>query len=231
MLFPSMTLLHNINLEVRKGKTIALVGQSGGGKTTLANLVARYYDVKAGSLSIDGKDIRDYKLRDLRKQMGIVTQDAILFNDSIFNNIALGMEDPDPEKVIEAAKIANAHEFITKFDAGYEHNIGDGGHKLSGGQKQRLSIARAVMKNPPILILDEATSALDTESERLVQDALTKLMANRTSIVIAHRLSTIQNADEIVVLNEGEIVEQGTHDELLKIKGHYHKLHNMQNLS
>ena len=229
--YDEKTVLHNIDLEVKKGKTIALVGQSGGGKTTLANLVARYYDLKGGTLFIDGKDICDYKLHDLRKQMGIVTQDAILFNDSIFNNIALGIEDPDPEKVVEAAKIANAHEFITKFDAGYEHNIGDGGHKLSGGQKQRLSIARAVMKNPPILILDEATSALDTESERLVQDALTKLMANRTSIVIAHRLSTIQNADEIVVLNEGKIVEQGTHDELLKIEGHYHKLHNMQNLS
>ena len=163
--------------------------------------------------------------------MGIVTQDAILFNDSIFNNIALGIENPELDKVIEAAKIANAHEFIEKLEDGYEHNIGDGGHKLSGGQKQRLSIARAVMKNPPILILDEATSALDTESERLVQDALTKLMANRTSIVIAHRLSTIQNADEIVVINEGQIVEQGTHEVLLEQKGHYHKLHNMQNLS
>ena len=162
--------------------------------------------------------------------MGIVTQDSILFHDTIFNNIALGIEDPDPEKVIEAAKIANAHEFISKFEDGYQHNIGDGGHKLSGGQKQRLSIARAVMKNPPILILDEATSALDTESERLVQDALTKLMANRTSIVIAHRLSTIQNADGIVVINDGQIVEQGTHVELIEKKGHYYRLHNMQNL-
>ena len=224
-------ILKNINLEIKKGQTIALVGQSGGGKTTLANLVARYYDLNEGSLFIDGKDIRDYKLHDLRKQMGVVTQDAILFNDSIFNNIALGIENPDPEKIIEAAKIANAHEFISKFEDGYQHNIGDGGHKLSGGQKQRISIARAVMKNPPILILDEATSALDSESEQLVQDALTKLMANRTSLVIAHRLSTIQNADEIVVINEGEIVEQGTHDVLLKSKGHYHKLHNMQNLS
>lgn len=224
-------ILKKINLEIKKGKTIALVGQSGGGKTTLANLVARYYDLNEGALFIDGKDIRDYKLHDLRKQMGVVTQDAILFNDSIFNNIALGIENPDPKKIIEAAKIANAHEFISKFEDGYHHNIGDGGHKLSGGQKQRISIARAVMKNPPILILDEATSALDSESEQLVQDALTKLMANRTSLVIAHRLSTIQNADEIVVINEGEIVEQGTHDELLKSKGHYHKLHNMQNLS
>jgi len=223
--------LKKINLEIQKGKTIAFVGQSGGGKTTLANLVARYYDLKDGTLWIDGKNVRDYKLFDLRKQMGIVTQDAILFNDSIFNNIALGIENPNLDKVIEAAKIANAHEFIEKLEDGYEHNIGDGGHKLSGGQKQRLSIARAVMKNPPILILDEATSALDTESERLVQDALTKLMANRTSIVIAHRLSTIQNADEIVVINDGKIVEQGSHDALLEKKGHYHKLHNMQNLS
>ena len=224
-------ILKNLNLEIKKGQTIALVGKSGGGKTTLANLVARYYDLDEGTLFIDKKDIRDYKLYDLRMQMGVVTQDAILFNDSIFNNIALGIKNPDPEKIIEAAKIANAHEFISKFEDGYQHNIGDEGHKLSGGQKQRISIARAVMKNPPILILDEATSALDSESEQLVQDALTKLMANRTSIVIAHRLSTIQNADEIVVINEGQIVEKGTHDMLLKNKGHYYKLHNMQNLS
>jgi subfamily B ATP-binding cassette protein MsbA len=229
--YDTKTVLRNINLEIKKGTTIALVGQSGGGKTTLANLVARYYDVSGGKLSIDGHDIREYKLADLRSQMGIVTQDAILFNDSIFNNIALGVDNPDPEKIIEAAKIANAHEFICKFEDGYNHNIGDSGHKLSGGQKQRLSIARAVMKNPPILILDEATSALDTESERLVQDALTKLMANRTSIVIAHRLSTIQNADEIVVINDGEIVEQGTHNDLFQLEGHYYKLHEMQNLS
>ncbi|GIR13228.1 MAG: ABC transporter ATP-binding protein [Cryomorphaceae bacterium] len=224
-------ILKNINLEIKKGQTIALVGKSGGGKTTLANLVARYYDLNEGTLFIDEKDIRDYKLYDLRMQMGVVTQDAILFNDSIFNNIALGIKNPDPKKIIEAAKIANAHEFISKFEDGYQHNIGDEGHKLSGGQKQRISIARAVMKNPPILILDEATSALDSESEQLVQDALTKLMANRTSLVIAHRLSTIQNADEIVVINEGQIVEKGTHDMLLKNKGHYYKLHNMQNLS
>jgi len=224
-------ILKNFNLEIKKGQTIALVGKSGGGKTTLANLVARYYDLDEGTLFIDEKDIRDYKLYDLRMQMGVVTQDAILFNDSIFNNIALGIKNPDPEKIIEAAKIANAHEFISKFEDDYQHNIGDEGHKLSGGQKQRISIARAVMKNPPILILDEATSALDSESEQLVQDALTKLMANRTSLVIAHRLSTIQNADEIVVINEGQIVEKGTHDVLLKNKGHYYKLHNMQNLS
>jgi len=228
--YTNKSVLKNINLNIEKGQTIALVGQSGGGKSTLANLVARYYDVKSGSLSIDGVNIKDYKLADLRGLMGIVTQDAILFNDTIFNNIALGIDNPDPQKIIEAAKIANAHEFISKFEDGYQHNIGDGGHKLSGGQKQRLSIARAVMKNPPILILDEATSALDTESERLVQDALTKLMANRTSIVIAHRLSTIQNADRIVVINDGGIVEQGTHDELVKVKGQYYKLHHMQNL-
>lgn len=224
-------ILKNINLKIKKGQTIALVGQSGSGKTTMANLLARYYDLNEGLLFIDGKNIRNYKLHDLRKQLGVVTQDAILFNDSIFNNIALGIENPDQEKIIEAAKIANAHEFISKFEDGYQHNIGDGGHKLSGGQKQRISIARAVMKNPPILILDEATSALDSESEQLVQDALKKLMANRTSLVIAHRLSTIQNADEIVVINEGEIIEQGTHDILLSRKGHYHKLHNMQNLT
>ena len=229
--YDTKTVLRNINLEIKKGTTIALVGQSGGGKTTLANLVGRYYDVSGGKLRIDGHDIREYKLADLRSQMGIVTQDAILLNDSIFNNIALGVDNPDPEKIIEAAKIANAHEFICKFEDGYNHNIGDSGHKLSGGQKQRLSIARAVMKNPPILILDEATSALDTESERLVQDALTKLMANRTSIVIAHRLSTIQNADEIVVINDGEILEQGTHNDLFQLEGHYYKLHEMQNLS
>ncbi len=228
--YTDKAVLKNINLEIKKGQTIALVGESGGGKSTLANLIARYYDVNGGSLEIDGTDIRDYKLADLRGLMGIVTQDAILFNDSIFNNIALGIDNPDPAKVMEAAKIANAHEFISKFEKGYQHNIGDGGHKLSGGQKQRLSIARAVMKNPPILILDEATSALDTESERLVQDALTKLMANRTSIVIAHRLSTIQNADKIVVIIDGEVVEQGSHEELLQLEGKYHKLHHMQNL-
>ena len=228
--YTDKAVLKNINLEIKKGQTIALVGKSGGGKSTLANLIARYYDVNGGSLEIDGTDIRDYKLADLRGLMGIVTQDAILFNDSIFNNIALGIDNPDPAKVMEAAKIANAHEFISKFEKGYQHNIGDGGHKLSGGQKQRLSIARAVMKNPPILILDEATSALDTESERLVQDALTKLMANRTSIVIAHRLSTIQNADKIVVIIDGEVVEQGSHEELLQLEGKYHKLHHMQNL-
>ncbi len=229
--YDEKNILKKINLEVKKGKTIALVGQSGSGKTTLANLVARYYDLKAGALLIDGTNIKDFKLKDLRKQMGIVTQESILFHDTIFNNIALGIENASLERVIEAAKIANAHEFISKFELGYEHNIGDGGHKLSGGQKQRISIARAVMKNPPVLILDEATSALDSESEQLVQDALTKLMENRTSIVIAHRLSTIKNADEIVVLHEGEIVEQGTHDALLNRQGHYYKLHKMQNIS
>ena len=229
--YDEKNILKKINLEVKKGKTIALVGQSGSGKTTLANLVARYYDLKAGALLIDGTNIQEFKLKDLRKQMGIVTQESILFHDTIFNNIALGIENASLERVIEAAKIANAHEFISKFELGYEHNIGDGGHKLSGGQKQRISIARAVMKNPPILILDEATSALDSESEQLVQDALTKLMENRTSIVIAHRLSTIKNADEIVVIHEGEIVEQGTHDALINRQGHYYKLHKMQNIS
>ncbi|MAZ31097.1 MAG: antibiotic ABC transporter ATP-binding protein [Flavobacteriales bacterium] len=221
--------LQNINLQIKKGETLALVGQSGGGKTSLANLIARFYDLKEGQILIDNIDIRDYVLGDLRKQMGIVTQDPILFHDSIFNNIALGIENPDPKKVQEAAKIANAHEFISQFEHGYEHNIGDGGHKLSGGQKQRISIARAVMKNPSILILDEATSALDSESEGLVQEALEKLMANRTSIVIAHRLSTIQKADEIVVLNKGQIVEHGCHQALLALKGNYFKLHQMQN--
>ena len=221
--------LQHINLQIKKGETLALVGQSGGGKTSLANLIARFYDLKEGQILIDDIDIRDYVLGDLRKQMAIVTQDPILFHDSIFNNIALGIENPDPKKVQEAAKIANAHEFISQFENGYEHNIGDDGHKLSGGQKQRISIARAVMKNPSILILDEATSALDSESEGLVQEALGKLMANRTSIVIAHRLSTIQKADEIVVLNQGQIVEQGSHEALLAIKGNYFKLHQMQN--
>jgi subfamily B ATP-binding cassette protein MsbA len=221
--------LQHINLQIKKGETLALVGQSGGGKTSLVNLIARFYDLNEGQILIDDIDIRDYILGDLRLQIAIVTQDPILFHDSIFNNIALGIENPDPKKVQEAAKIANAHEFISQFENGYEHNIGDGGHKLSGGQKQRISIARAVMKDPSILILDEATSALDSESEGLVQEALGKLMANRTSIVIAHRLSTIQKADEIVVLNQGRIVEQGSHEDLLAIKGNYFKLHQMQN--
>jgi subfamily B ATP-binding cassette protein MsbA len=220
--------LKNINLKVSKGKTVALVGQSGGGKSTLVDLLPRFYDPVEGGIMIDGKDIRDYKIKDLRALMGIVSQRSILFNDTIFNNIALGVENPSREAVIEAAKIANAHEFIEKMPEGYETNIGDGGGKLSGGQQQRISIARAVLKNPPIMILDEATSALDTESEKLVQDALYKLMENRTSIVIAHRLSTIQHADEIIVMQDGEIVERGDHDNLIAQGGVYRKLTDLQ---
>lgn len=220
--------LKNINLKVSKGKTVALVGQSGGGKSTMVDLLPRFYDPVEGGVFIDGKDIREYKIKDLRALMGIVSQRSILFNDTIFNNIALGVENPNREAVIEAAKIANAHDFIERLPEGYETNIGDGGGKLSGGQQQRISIARAVLKNPPIMILDEATSALDTESEKLVQDALYKLMENRTSIVIAHRLSTIQHADEIVVMQEGEIVERGTHDNLIAQGGVYKKLTDLQ---
>jgi len=220
--------LTNINLSIPKGKTIALVGPSGGGKSTMADLLPRFYDAKDGSVTIDGEDIRNVKIKDLRALMGIVSQQSILFNDSVFNNIALGFENPTMEAVVEAAKIANAHEFIEKLPEGYYTNIGDGGGKLSGGQKQRLSIARAVLKNPPIMILDEATSALDTESEKLVQEALFKLMQNRTSIVIAHRLSTIQNADEIVVIENGQIVERGNHARLIEKGGVYKKLTDLQ---
>ncbi|WP_226390091.1 ABC transporter ATP-binding protein [Penaeicola halotolerans] len=220
--------LSDINLTLEKGKTIALVGPSGGGKSTLADLVPRFYDPTVGSILIDGIDLKQIDIDSLRKQMGIVTQESILFNDTIFNNIAFGMTDVSQEQVEHAAKIANAHEFILKLENGYETNIGERGTKLSGGQRQRISIARAVLKNPPILILDEATSALDTESERLVQEALTNLMQNRTSLVIAHRLSTIQHADEIVVIEKGRIIEKGTHEALLANKGLYHKLSNMQ---
>lgn len=221
--------LKNINLKIKKGQMIALVGASGGGKSTLVDLLPRFYDPQQGKISIDGIDIKDLIIDDLRSLLGIVSQESILFNDTIFNNIALGVEDKvSEEEVIAAAKIANAHEFIAKMENGYQSNIGDRGQKLSGGQRQRLSIARAVLKNPPILILDEATSALDTESERLVQDALENLMKNRTSLVIAHRLSTIKNADEIVVVNNGEIAERGTHQELLEKQGVYARLHAMQ---
>ena len=220
--------LKNFTLYVPKGKSIALVGQSGSGKSTIANLVTRFYDVNQGSISIDGTDIRELTKHSLRALMGLVTQDSILFNDSIKNNILLGKEDASDEEVIEALKIANAWEFVKDLPKGIDTNIGDSGNKLSGGQKQRLSIARAVLKNPPIMILDEATSALDTESERLVQVALENMMKNRTSIVIAHRLSTIQNADEIVVMQKGEIVEQGNHNQLLLKKGVYKKLVEMQ---
>ena len=220
--------LQNFNLKVPKGHSVALVGQSGSGKSTIANLVTRFYDVNEGEIQIDGANIKDLSKRSLRNLIGLVTQDSILFNDSVKSNIALGKENATDEEIIEAANIANAHEFIMELPNGYNTNIGDSGNKLSGGQKQRLSIARAVLKNPPIMILDEATSALDTESERLVQDALEKMMRNRTSIVIAHRLSTIQNADTIVVLQKGIIVEQGSHAELLAANGAYKKLVSMQ---
>jgi subfamily B ATP-binding cassette protein MsbA len=220
--------IKNVSLTIPKGKMVALVGKSGAGKTTMADLLPRFYDVQGGRIMVDGQDIRDVKMHDLRAIMGMVSQEAILFNDSIFNNIAFGQENADKEEVIRAAKIANAHEFIIKQDDGYDTVIGDRGMKLSGGQRQRLTIARAIFKNPPILILDEATSALDTESEKLVQDALDKLMENRTTIVIAHRLSTIQHADIIVVMDQGEIKEQGTHEELIAVNGIYKKLVEMQ---
>ncbi len=220
--------LKNFSLEVTKGKTVALVGQSGSGKSTIANLLTRFYDVQEGSVKIDGIDIKDMTLESLRDLMGLVTQDSILFNDTIKNNILLGKQDATDDEIIAALKIANAYEFVKDLPNGIETNIGDAGGKLSGGQKQRLSIARAVLKNPPIMILDEATSALDTESEKFVQVALENMMQNRTSIVIAHRLSTIQKADTIVVMHKGEIVEQGTHEELLTLNGTYSKLVMMQ---
>lgn len=222
--------LKNINLTIKKGKMIALVGESGGGKSTMADLLPRFYDVCGGVVTVDGIDIREYRISDLRGMMGIVTQESILFNDTVFNNIAFGMESASMEDVIAAAKVANAHEFIMNLENGYDTVIGDRGMTLSGGQRQRISIARAVLKNPPVLILDEATAALDTESERLVQDALAKVMSNRTSVVIAHRLSTIQNADEIVVLVKGQIVERGTHAELLEKGGVYRHLTQMQSI-
>lgn len=222
--------LKNINLTIPKGKTIALVGQSGSGKSTLVDLVPRYHDVKEGCIYIDGVDVRDYKMRSLRSIIGNVNQEAILFNDSFFNNISFGVENATMEQVIEAAKIANAHEFIINSENGYDTKVGDRGCRLSGGQRQRISIARAILKNPPILILDEATSALDTESEHLVQEALDRLMKTRTTIAIAHRLSTIKNADKIYVLYEGEIVEEGQHDELIAKNGYYKRLYDMQQL-
>lgn len=222
------TVLSEINFTLEKGKTIALVGPSGGGKSTIADLVPRFYDPSEGRVLLDGTDLRDLDLAQLRGLMGIVTQESILFNDTVFNNIAFGLEGISEEKVMEAAKIANAHEFIVQLENGYHTNIGERGSKLSGGQRQRLSIARAVLKNPPILILDEATSALDSESERLVQDALTKLMTNRTTLVIAHRLSTIQHADEILVIKKGEIVQRGTHSQLILEDGLYKKLSSIQ---
>ena len=225
----SNLILKNVSITVPKGKTVALVGQSGSGKTTMANLLARFYDVSEGEILIDGHNIKNLKLTDYRQLLGMVTQESVLFNDSVYNNILMGNPDATEEQVIEAAKIANAHEFISQLQDGYYTNIGDDGNKLSGGQKQRVSIARAVLKNPPIMILDEATSALDTESERYVQDALEKMMQNRTSLIIAHRLSTIQKADHIVVMEKGDIIEQGSHHELMERNGTYRKLVELQN--
>lgn len=228
--YDSEYVLKDFSLEVPKGQMVALVGQSGSGKSTIANLVTRFYDVTGGAISIDGTDIRDMSKKSLRNLLGLVTQDSILFNETVRSNIGLGKENATDEEILAAARIANAHEFIVDLPKGYDTNIGDSGNKLSGGQKQRLSIARAVLKNPPIMILDEATSALDTESERLVQDALERMMKNRTSIVIAHRLSTIQNAHTIVVLQKGEVVENGNHAELMALQGVYYNLVAMQTL-
>ncbi|MHA4807967.1 ABC transporter ATP-binding protein [Flavitalea flava] len=226
--YEDASILDNINLVVGKGKTIALVGSSGAGKSTLADLVPRFHDVSSGELLIDGINIKEYSLKSVREQMSIVTQEPILFNDTIAANIALGKPEATHEEIVHAAQIANAHQFIMQKEDGYQTNIGDRGNKLSGGERQRLTIARALLKNPPILILDEATSSLDTESERLVQDAINKMMQHRTSIVIAHRLSTIRHADEIVVLQKGQIVERGTHDELLGLNGFYKRLVDIQ---
>lgn len=224
-------ILTNINLTIEKGKMVALVGASGAGKSTIADLLPRFYDVTEGAILIDGVDIRDMRLHDVRALMGIVTQEAVLFNDTIFNNIVFGLENIDNQQVIAAAKAANAHDFIVNTEGGYNTNIGDRGMKLSGGQRQRLTIARALLRNPDILILDEATSALDSESEKLVQQALAQLMQGRTALVIAHRLSTVQHADEIIVLREGQIIERGTHDVLFKLGGEYRKLVELQGLS
>lgn len=226
--YEGITVLDNINLKIEKGKMVALVGSSGAGKSTLADLVPRFHDISGGELLIDGVNIKEYSLNSLREQMGIVTQEPILFNDTIANNIALGSPAANIAEIESAALIANAHQFIMQKEDNYQTNIGDRGNKLSGGEKQRLTIARAVLKNPPILILDEATSSLDTESERLVQDAINNMMLNRTSIVIAHRLSTVRHADEIIVLQKGKIVERGTHEELIRLEGFYKRLVYMQ---
>ena len=226
----SKKILKGVNLEIPKGKTVAIVGASGAGKTTLVDLIPRFYDPQGGKVTIDGMDLKDLKISDLRALMGNVNQDPILFNDTVFNNIAFGVENATQEQVEAAARIANAHDFIMEREGGYQSNVGDRGVKLSGGQRQRISIARAILKNPPILILDEATASLDTESERTVQDALDKLMSTRTTIAIAHRLSTIKNADEIIVMDEGRIVERGRHEELIAMGGYYKKLNEMQSL-
>ena len=226
--YDGINVLKNINLKIEKGKTIALVGSSGAGKSTLADLIPRFHDVSGGELMIDGVNIKDYSLKSVRDQISIVTQEPILFNDTIANNIRIGKQSAEAREIEDAAKVANAYNFITKKEKGFDTNIGDRGSKLSGGERQRLTIARAIVKAPPILILDEATSSLDTESERLVQDAINNMMQHRTSIVIAHRLSTIRHADEIIVLQKGEIVERGNHDELMKKQGYYYRLVQMQ---
>ena len=229
--YQSLNVLNGINFEILKGQKVALVGQSGSGKTTIADLLARFYDIKIGKIYIDNINIKDIRKSNLRNIMGIVNQDSILFNDTIYNNIKLSNQSAKKEDVINAAKVANAHDFILKTESGYDTIIGDQGNKLSGGQKQRLSIARAVLKNPDILILDEATSSLDTKSEKLVQESLENLMKSRTSLIIAHRLSTIKNADKIIVLDKGKVVEEGTHDNLIKKKGHYKKLYDLQSFN
>ena len=222
--------LNEVNLTIEPGKIIGLLGPNGSGKSTLVDLIPRYHDVSKGEICIDGTNIKDFSVHSLRSLIGNVNQEAILFNDTVFNNIAFGVETVTQEEVEAAARIANAHEFIMELEDGYQTKVGDRGGRLSGGQRQRVSIARAILKNPPILILDEATSALDTESERLVQDALEKLMKSRTTIAIAHRLSTIKNADEICVLRDGEIVERGKHDEIMELNGVYKRLNDMQAL-
>ena len=229
--YDTQDVIQNISFVIKKGQSIALVGESGSGKSTITDLLARFYDIDSGEILIDGHSIKSYKIADLRQLMGIVSQDSILFNDSVFNNICMGHQQASMQDVMAAAKVANAHEFIMKMPNGYNSKVGDNGVKLSGGQKQRISIARAIFKNPPILILDEATSSLDTASEKLVQEALFNLMKNRTSLVIAHRLSTIQNADHIIVIKKGQIIEEGKHKELLKQNGIYKKLIEYQNMT